>query len=430
MKDEKEGGKSYCRACGKNLSSGRRGVWKYYCNKKCFEQNGGKYFRKYKRRTKEIKPEMKKQLMVALLDNNKKTKTDISVDVWKKKLVQEGEKKPDDELTTEEKKRATAYMSRLFAELEKDGLIIAEQGTKNGQDVHYVQFNSEARRQISKYFLDLNVEAASEFIASKFGQWVIDKEVDNFENRTDIVFSDKKAAFIKWILPLSPTAMKRFLFSDFDSIMQVTELIENIERASSIEIDIGKEEEIDFQKFIELIATAPTQPNKTYQQLEPLPLNIEVRQSNTIKKITERRDEIKSGFEEGKTTSQIAQELEIGEKYVNEVREAKELKFDQPNETYQIKEIDEGEKGVSYKSSANLKQFFVSENDRITAGSFPAMPVLGGISAYLVYLIRHAVDRVEKAILTLLWAGLILDAANPQISDKIAERIQDAQITD
>jgi len=28
----------FCLACGKKLKKGRRGLWHYYCNKKCYKQ--------------------------------------------------------------------------------------------------------------------------------------------------------------------------------------------------------------------------------------------------------------------------------------------------------------------------------------------------------------------------------------------------------
>jgi len=30
--------KNFCLACGKELKRGRRGLWYYYCNKKCYKQ--------------------------------------------------------------------------------------------------------------------------------------------------------------------------------------------------------------------------------------------------------------------------------------------------------------------------------------------------------------------------------------------------------
>ena len=242
--EEMKGVNGYCQTCGKKLPPGRRGYWKYFCNKKCYERKFGKSI-KYKRRTKEIKPEMKKQLMVALLGNNKKTKTDISIVVWQKKLIHEGEKKPDDELTKGEKKRATAYMSRIFAELEKDRLIIVKPA-KNG---HYVQFNPEEPRQIAKWFLHSDDETAFAFVSAKTTQKMFGAIITLFENKIGFGFTDDTKSAIKRILPWSPTAMKKFLFSDFDSIMQVEKRIELV-KPQCINIDINIPEQIDYQKII------------------------------------------------------------------------------------------------------------------------------------------------------------------------------------
>ena len=103
---------------------------------------------------------------------------------------------------------------------------------------------------IAEKFLNSNDETAFAFISAKTTQKMLDAMITLFEKRIGFGFTDDTKSAIKRILPWSPTAMKRFLFSDIDSIMRVEKLIELV-KPQCINIDINIPEQIDYQKIIE-----------------------------------------------------------------------------------------------------------------------------------------------------------------------------------